>query len=145
MAEYARIYVDLPKELLLRCGQSARRAGLGAAEYVASVLAEANGMAGRGDLPAGARLRLAARQASDWFDLQHRLRATGFVLRLSSDDRLMLCLWPEDRPLMPAAAVGLDFADLALRFRADFPGHLSAQLSPAAAMAAQRSGPSRAA
>ncbi|WP_284164918.1 hypothetical protein [Frigidibacter sp. SD6-1] len=128
MAEHARIYVDLPKELLLLVGQSARRAGLGAADYVASVLAEAAGVAGRSDLPAGARIRLAAREASDWFDLQHRLRAVGFVLRLSGDDRLVLCLWPEDRPLMAASAVGLDFADLALRFRADFPGHLSCAL-----------------
>ncbi|MCY1128126.1 hypothetical protein OU426_14775 [Frigidibacter sp. RF13] len=131
MAEHARIYIDLPKELLLLCGQSARRAGLGAADYVASVLAEANGLQAAVELPAGARIRLAAREAADWFDLQHRLRAVGFVLRLSSDDRLMLCLWPEDWPLMPASAVGFDFADLALRFRADFPGRLAGPLPPA--------------
>ena len=70
-----------------------------------------------------ADLRQAAMDACGWADMQARLRAMGFMLRADiTGVEFRLHSWPVDRPLMTAAAAGLDVTDLTLRFGCGFPG-----------------------
>ena len=60
--------------------------------------------------------------AASWLDLQRRLRARGFVLRLHAGGDLFLHVWPSDRKLLPIEALGQSLEALSLHFRAVFPG-----------------------
>lgn len=60
--------------------------------------------------------------AASWLDLQRRLRARGFVLRLDGAGALYLHIWPSDRRLMPVEALDHSLESLSLHFRAVFPG-----------------------
>lgn len=69
-------------------------------------------------------VHLAFAEALGWLDLQSRLRATGFVLRLGAGGVLALHTWPADHRLLDSADIGQPLADLTLRFRAAFPGQV---------------------
>jgi hypothetical protein len=60
--------------------------------------------------------------ALNWLDLQRRLRARGFVLRLDGAGALYLHVWPSDRRLLPVEALDHSLESLSLHFRAVFPG-----------------------
>lgn len=63
-----------------------------------------------------------------WPGLQARLRKLGYVLRaVKRDDDtgrgpLVLCTWPEERPLIPLTRLGISREDLTLKFASQFPG-----------------------
>ena len=60
--------------------------------------------------------------ASNWLDLQRRLRSRGFVLRLDAAGGLYLHVWPSDRRLLPIEAMDHSLESLSQHFRAVFPG-----------------------
>lgn len=65
--------------------------------------------------------------ASDWLDLQRRLRTEGLVLRLheeswSAESRVALHDWPSDRFVIWLDETGQSLGELMMRFRAPFPG-----------------------
>ena len=94
--------------------------------------------AGADGLPGGSppfTVHLAFAEALGWLDLQSRLRAAGFVLRLGKDGVLALHSWPADHRLIDSAALGQPLETLTLRFRAAFPGQVLA--GPAGAGAEQ--------
>ncbi len=123
MAQDIPISVDLPRDLLLMLGRAATRAGCAPADYLCGLLTVA--LKPTPPIPddPGRAVRLALCLATDWPDLQHRLRMTGHVLRPlgAQDGELSLCFWPLERPLMPLKALGVSRADLVLRLGADFP------------------------
>ena len=63
-----------------------------------------------------------------WPGLQARLRKLGYVLRASRRGEgagrgpLVLCTWPEEKPLVPLTRLGLSREDLTLKFASQFPG-----------------------
>ncbi|AQS48893.1 hypothetical protein BMG03_14650 [Thioclava nitratireducens] len=73
-------------------------------------------------LPEMAAVQAALDQARDWFDLQHRLRDAGFVLRLAGGGALGLHAWPTNRFLLLLDEIGPSLTELVLRFAAPFPG-----------------------
>lgn len=115
------VTIDVPETLLAALGRAAAAAGVGPSEYLRAVL--------RGALDRSpARLRSREEEiaqllhlASDWVDLQRRLRAAGFVLRRDRQGELVIHSWPLERPLLPAAGLGLGLAALTLRFGTGFP------------------------
>jgi len=120
MAQYIPVSLDLPSDLLCALGHAAERVRCAPSDYVWRVLA-----AHVGTTPAGpaASVGEALACASDWLDLQRRLRAGGHVLR-QRDGALMLMSWPLERFLVPLAALGHRTEDLVLRFGAPFPTDL---------------------
>lgn len=125
------IRLTLEAELILAIGRAARVAGCTPSELVAAVLAErflpALPRCPANPPPAepghvGALIGAAA----GWIDLQQRLRAAGYVLRRDAGGDIGLHSWPQDRPLVPLAALGWTAEALALRFRAPFPGDVGA-------------------
>ena len=85
-------------------------------------------------------VHLAFAEAFGWLDLQSRLRAAGFVLRLAQDGTLALHTWPADHRLIDSAAIGQPLADLTLRFRAAFPGQVWEEVLVETGTAAHRKG-----
>lgn len=129
------VAIDLPPALILALGHAARRAGLSPTDYVATALAAAiDRTSARAPGPADI-VRQAVLAATDWLDLQHRLRRTGYVLRRDEAGELMLHDWPFNRPLLPMADLGHGMAVLMLQFKAPFPGEA---LIPASAPPAVR-------
>ncbi|WP_347312330.1 hypothetical protein [Defluviimonas sp. SAOS-178_SWC] len=118
------VMIDLPEALLIALGQAARNAGCDPSDYVRATLRSA-----LDQTPARLRaedevIRHAVHLASDWFDLQRRLRASGYVFRRAPEGGLAIHSWPLDRPLMRIEQLGLSHAGLVLKFRAPFPGDL---------------------
>lgn len=70
--------------------------------------------------PLRARLAGDLAHASDWGDLQRRLRARGYVLRAAGGG-LALHDWPGNRRLCKASDLGFSYSRLMSRFRAPFP------------------------
>lgn len=124
MTSHRTISLELADDLLLAIGQAARASGVSPSLYVQSLLCTA---LDRGSTRIRARadeLRLALLLATDWLDLQRRLRASGHVLRLSDAGDLMVHSWPQNRAILPIEGLGHSLADLCLRFAAAFPGEL---------------------
>lgn len=127
MTRHLTVSLELPDDLLLALGQAARAAGTDPAHYVRSILRTSVSRT-----PARLRardedLRLAVLLASDWLDLQRRLRAGGHVLRLSDAGDLVVHSWPRNRAILPIEAIGHSLADLCLRYGAAFPGEILAR------------------
>ncbi len=124
MKPHCLVSLKLPEDLIAVIKGTAHSQACSPAEVIRTALAAAflNRLAqdapGRTDLAAVAAAFAAAR---GWLDLQTRLRASGFVLRLLQGD-LVLHEWPSDRALMPVEALGQSLPQLCLRFRAAFPG-----------------------
>jgi len=153
------VSLNLPVELIAAIGRAARDAGQTPQDLVRSTLHHvfAGNPAGpreqlqedvqakdqQGFAPPGTAapppspdtlppfaVQLAFAEALGWLDLQSRLRAAGFVLRLGSDGVLALHSWPADHRLIDSAALGQPLAELTLRFRAAFPGQVLAGRAP---------------
>lgn len=118
------VSLKLPADLIAVIKGTAHTQACSPAEVIRTALAAAflNRLAqdapGHAELTAAAAAFTAAR---GWLDLQTRLRASGFVLRLVQG-HLVLHEWPSDRALMPVEALGQNLPQLCLRFRAAFPG-----------------------
>lgn len=145
------VSLNLPVELIAAIGRAARDAGQTPQDLLRATLAHVFAGAGEGgaawqrpapaDAPTPDRaadaaapalaggappfaVHLAFAEALGWLDLQSRLRAAGFVLRLGKDGVLALHSWPADHRLIDSAALGQPLEALILRFRAAFPGQL---------------------
>jgi hypothetical protein len=120
------VTLRLPESLLLALGRTARLRGMAAADLVRAILAEGAGQTAGvlPDRPLRAPLAEEFASATDWVDLQSRLRRRGFALRCSADGGLALHDWPGDRHLVPLSRLGQDEAALTLRFRGPFPGRV---------------------
>jgi hypothetical protein len=118
------VELDLPPALLLALGRAARRAGLTPSDYVASVLAAAVERADFPPIGTADVVQQALMAASDWLDLQCRLRRAGYVLRRDPAGDLMLHDWPLNRPLLPMADLGHGMAGLTVQFQAPFPAEV---------------------
>lgn len=118
------VAIELPPALILAVGRAARAAGLSPTDYVAAVLSAAVDRTPLRPLGSADIVRQAVLAATDWLDLQHRLRRTGYVLRRDDAGDLMLHDWPFNRPLLPMADLGHSMAALMLQFQVPFPGEL---------------------
>ncbi|WP_305664740.1 hypothetical protein [Frigidibacter sp.] len=139
MTSMRLVSLNLPVKLIAAIGRAAHAAGVTPHDLVRSTLHHvfAGDAAGppkppqrdaqaedeQGSVPPFA-VQLAFTEALGWLDLQSRLRAAGFVLRLGEDGVLALHTWPADHRLIDSAALGQPLADLTLRFRAAFPGQV---------------------
>ena len=118
------VSLNLPVELIAAIGRAARDAGQTPQDLVRARLQQLFlGDAAQPPAP----VQRAFADALGWLDLQSRLRATGFVLRLGADRVLALHTWPADHRLIDSAAIGQPLAELTLRFRAPFPGQVQAE------------------
>ncbi len=121
------VTIRIPEPLLAAAIRAARAGEMTAAEFIRTALAERLAELdsdGQRD-PVGVIRRALRRQfsqASDWLDLQRRLRAEGFVLREAEGD-LWLFTWPLERRLVRLERVGPGREDLTLHFRSPFPAH----------------------
>lgn len=124
MAKPITVTFDLSKDLLLALGQAAKVAQSNPSDYLRAVLRSALESSPARLRAADDDIRLAIALASDWLDLQQRLRGAGYVLRLSSGGELSLHSWPRDRLILPLMGIGHSLAGLVLRFGAAFPGDI---------------------
>lgn len=150
MKQMCLVSLDLPVDLIAAIGRAARAAGQTPQDLVRDMLrqslaapvaaqapevqapeVQASG-AGR---PPPVAVHLAFAEACGWLDLQSRLRAAGFVLRLGADGVLALHDWPANRRLIDSAALGQPLTKLTLRFRAPFPGQVPSRPEPVKARA----------
>ncbi|OWY01354.1 hypothetical protein [Thioclava sp. IC9] len=127
--QHRLVSLRLPLDMIDRIAAEARAFGLPPAELIRRVLQE--GLAEeptsapsttKEPLPEMAAVQAALDQARDWFDLQHRLRDAGFVLRLAGGGALGLHAWPTNRFLLLLDEIGPSLTELVLRFAAPFPG-----------------------
>jgi len=117
MAKDVPVSVSLSDTLLLALGRLAHARGTRPSDELDAILRAVL----LTPLTVEQRLANIGREASDWVELQHRLRIEGFALRIHAEQGLQLCTWPKIRPLMPAAEAGLDLLELTLRFKTRFP------------------------
>jgi hypothetical protein len=127
MAKDIPVTLDLSPDVLLALGRAAERCGRRPGDHLALLLRSALEMScptrGRRD----EEVHCALATAHDWPNLQHRLRALGYVLRLGADSELRLCSWPRERPILPLSVFGTSREALAMRFGRDFPPHSASE------------------
>lgn len=128
-SQHRLVSLRLPLDLIDRIAAEARAFGLPPAELIRRVLqdglaeeAAPEAPAAKAPLPEMHAVQEALDQARDWFDLQHRLRGEGFVLRLAGGGALGLHAWPTNRFLMLLDEIGPSLTELVLRFGAPLPG-----------------------
>ena len=124
MAARIPVTFELSKDMLLALGQAADAAQTNPSDYLRAVLRTALQSSPVRLRGAESDIRLAIALASDWLDLQGRLRAAGYVLRLSDDTGLYLHSWPRNQMILPIKDIGHSLAGLMLRFSAPFPGDI---------------------
>lgn len=117
--------VDLPDDVLAALGNAADAAGCQPSDYLHAVLRVV-----LTDAPARATgeeevIRTAIHRASDWLDLQRRLRSKGYVLRRVADGGLAVHTWPRDKAIRRLDDLGYSLAGLVLKYGATFPGDIS--------------------
>lgn len=127
MTENRRINLTLPRPLLDTAARvaTARRQKLG--DFLQGAIQSATVQERERRIISATRTiaaDLAAEfdRAANWLDLQRRLRARGFVLRLDAAGGLYLHVWPSDRRLLPVEALDHSLESLSQHFRAVFPG-----------------------
>lgn len=127
MARHIPVTVELSKDMLLALGRAARCVRATPSDYLRAVLRtalEGSPVRLRGTDDG---VRLAITLASDWLDLQSRLRAANYVLRLSDEQGLRVHSWPRNQMILPIEDIGHSLAGLTLRFGAPFPGDVAPQ------------------
>ena len=119
------ITLQIPEALYCAALRTACKESLTPAELVRDALAQRVANQGRLDR-AVENMRTSLSHefetASDWLDLQRRLRAQDCVIRRHTGE-LWLCSWPWERRLVRLERLGSPEAELALRFHARFPAH----------------------
>ena len=133
MTQDRLVTLRLSTNLIATIEAEARRREISAAQMIRLALADGLRRRGPDDPPRGgnylSRPSLIAATfdaASDWLDLQRRLRAEGLVLRQSDESwgaeaRIALHDWPGNHFLMWLDETGQSLAELTMRFRAPFP------------------------
>lgn len=121
MAKDQAVELTLTDDLLLALGRAAREARVRPSDYVRAVLEIALDRDGFALPGAEDEVRIALHLATDWPDLQRRLRAQGRVLRAGEGGELFLHSWPAERRLLPLILFGESREGLALRFGIPFP------------------------
>ncbi|WP_157617147.1 CopG family transcriptional regulator [Thioclava pacifica] len=146
MKQHRLVSLRLPLDLIDQIGREAHALGLSPAEMARQALRrglapepEEVGEAAPTMLPEMVAVHEALDRASDWLDLQKRLRRAGFVLRAGTRGAISLHDWPANRFLMPLDELGTSPAELVLRYRAPFPGRTT-HSDPLAPPDAQRTG-----
>jgi hypothetical protein len=127
MQDCAEVTLELSPDLVRAIALAARETGVRPSDLVAAALgraflAPAAGQGLRAGNLAADWLTGAILGAADWVGAQAALRRAGFVLRRAGEGGIDVHSWPEDRRLFPLTDAGLSPVDLALRFRAPFPG-----------------------
>ena len=126
MTQDLSVSVDLPEDVLAALGNAADAAGCRPSDYLNAVLrvflADTPSRGGGQDEV----IRTAIHGATDWLDLQRRLRSKGYVLRRVPEGGLAVHTWPRDRAILRIEDLGYSLAGLVLKFGAAFPGDLSA-------------------
>jgi len=130
MNETPRINLSLPRTQLDSAGRTAVKRRQNSAEFIAGAQQSATAQERERRITSATRTiaaDLAAEfdAAVNWLDLQRRLRARGFVLRLDGAGGLYLHVWPSDRRLLPVEALDHSLESLSLHFRAVFPGAMA--------------------
>lgn len=135
MARDRTVTLRIPEDTFLAAVRAARAEEQSLADLMRAALSQHLAeMGGAPEDPVVALrrdLRRIFAAASDWVDLQRRLRATGFVLR-DRDGTLWLCAWPRERALAPLARFGTTPEELSALFRAPFPAYGPRTAKPAA-------------
>ncbi|MBD3803969.1 MAG: ribbon-helix-helix protein, CopG family [Thioclava sp.] len=132
MKQHRLVSLRLPLDLIDQLGREARALGLSPAEMARQALRQgltsdtADDEEASAMLPEMRAVQEALDRASDWLDLQQRLRNAGFVLRAGACGAIGLHDWPANRFLIPLDEVGTSPAELVLRYRAPFPGRAAA-------------------
>lgn len=135
MTQHHSLSVDLPDDILAALGNAADAAGCHPSDYLNAVL-----RVFLTDAPSRATgqdevIRSAIHGATDWPDLQRRLRAKGYVLRRAPDGGLAIQTWPRGRAILRIEDLGYSHAGLVLKFGGAFPGDIAgarrARLAPA--------------
>ncbi len=125
MARHIPVTVEFSKDTLLALGRAAQFARTTPSDYLRAVLRTALERSPVRLRGADDVIRLAIVLASDWLDLQSRLRAANYVLRLSDERGLCVHSWPRNQVILPIEDIGHSLADLTLRFGAPFPGDVA--------------------
>lgn len=125
MTQMRSLSVDLPDDVLAALGNAADAAGCPPSDYLHAVLRVV-----LADAPACATgeeavIRTAIHRASDWLELQRRLREKGYVLRRIPEGGLAVHTWPRDKAILRLDDLGYSLAGLVLKFGATFPGDVS--------------------
>ena len=145
MEQQRLISIKLPLSLIAALERAAHAGEVSPAEVIRAALKASfpsqRGGAGddaqaRADLGA---VRAALTEAQGWLDLQGRLRALGYVLRVDGEG-LMLCTWPIEAQILPLTVLGTDLPTLAFRFRAPFPGMVPRAIGAAPLFRSKRAG-----
>ncbi|MGR3796163.1 hypothetical protein [Vannielia sp. SX4] len=121
----------MPLKLLNKANRAARAADQTLAEFLRQAILSQLGEAPKVP-PAVVDKRRALAQAIEdsvtWPGLQARLRKLGYVLRAPGENGrtgqppLILCTWPEEKPLVPLTRLGVSREDLTIKFASHFPG-----------------------
>ncbi len=72
--------------------------------------------------PLRARLAHDLAHATNWADLENRLKNKSYILRVAGGG-LALHDWPSDRRICKASELGFSYSKLMRRFRTPFPSH----------------------
>lgn len=127
MAKDIPVTLDLSPEVLLALGRAAQRFGRRPGDHLALLLRSALEMSCPMRGHRAEEVQCALAEADDWPDLQRRLRAMGYVLRVGAGSELRLCSWPRERSILPLSVCGTSREALAMRFGGDFPPHGASQ------------------
>ncbi|WP_213547545.1 hypothetical protein [Vannielia litorea] len=121
----------MPLKLLNKANRAARAADQTLAEFLREAILSQIEEAPKVP-PAVVDKRRALSQAIEdsvtWPGLQARLRKLGYVLRAPGENGrtgqppLLLCTWPEEKPLVPLTRLGVSREDLTIKFASQFPG-----------------------
>lgn len=114
------VTMRLPQGLIDKIAALAHAGGKPPADVIRQALRE--GLSQADGKPSVHEVKQLISEAGSWLDLQIALRRSGFVLRLHAENRLAVHSWPQDRFVLWLSALGPDYGDLCLRFRAPFPG-----------------------
>lgn len=125
MARHIPVTVEFSKDTLLALGRAAQSVRATPSDYLRAVLRTALERSPVRLRGADDRVRLAITLASDWLDLQSRLRAENYVLRLSDEQGLRVHSWPRNKMILPIEDIGHSLAGLTMRFAAPFPGDVA--------------------
>ncbi|MCB1390875.1 MAG: hypothetical protein H6898_17270 [Rhodobacter sp.] len=127
-----RVSLDLDAHTLAALQKIAAEEGCGAADLIREAIRRDLFRRSRAKTTERADERLVAplralladdlAYASDWHDLQARLRRKGYALN-ESGGGLALFRFPEGQKLAKASDLGYSYARLMQRFGAPFPGH----------------------
>lgn len=142
MTQHRLVTLRLSADLLAAIETEAHRREISPAQMIRTAIVETVRRKGGGEsggdpgktpsgnyMPRPSLIAATFDAATDWLDLQTRLRTEGLVLRLhdeswGSEARIALHDWPADRFVSWLGETGQSLPELMMRFRAPFPGQM---------------------